>query len=115
MEALAQGTETRTAVNVPNGTAIAGMAADDVVEVSCVVDRSGITPVEVGAVPPAQLQLMQAVKRYERLTVEAIAGRSRRLAVEALMAHPLVLSYSRARVLVDEYLEANRGFAGDWA
>lgn len=64
--------------------------------------------------PAAVLGLMQAVKRYERLTVEAIARRSRRLASDALMAHPLVLSYSRARPLVDAYLEAGREFTGDW-
>jgi 6-phospho-beta-glucosidase len=115
MEAFVSGTRTHTAVNVPNGSAIAGMAPDDVVEVSCVVDGAGIRPVSIGEVPAGPLQLMQAVKRYERLSVDAIAQRSRRLAVEALMAHPLVLSYSRARPLVDEYLEANRAFAGDWA
>ncbi len=57
---------------------------------------------------------MKSVKLYERLTVEAIARRSRKLATAALMAHPLVLSYSRARALVDAYLLANREFAGDW-
>ena len=114
MEALGQGAAIRTAVNVPNGSAITGMAADDVVEVSCVVDQSGVMPVEIGAIPEPQLLLMRSVKLYERLTVEAIAGKSRRLATEALMAHPLVLSYSRARALVDAYLAANREFAGDW-
>ena len=81
---------------------------------SCVADGSGVTPVAIGAIPESQLLLMRAVKLYERLTVEAIARRSRRVATEALMAHPLVLSYSRARALVDEYLVANRAFAGDW-
>jgi len=114
MEALGRGTAIRTAVNVPNNGAIAGMAADDVVEVSCVVDGSGVAPVAIGAIPEPQLLLMRSVKLYERLTVEAIAGKSRRLATEALMAHPLVLSYSRARALADEYLAANHEFAGDW-
>jgi 6-phospho-beta-glucosidase len=114
MEAFARGTPLHTAVNVPNGTAITGMCADDIVEVSCVADESGVTPVAIGAIPESQLLLMRAVKLYERLTVEAIARRSRHRATEALMAHPLVLSYPRARALVDEYLEANRAFAGDW-
>lgn len=113
-EAFGSGAPIRTAVNVPNGTAIAGMAADDVVEVSCVIDGSGITPVTIGAIGEPQLLLMRSVKLYERLTVEAIAQRSRKLATAALMAHPLVLSYSRARALVDEYLDANREFVGDW-
>ena len=49
-----------------------------------------------------------------RLTVEAIRTRSRATAVDALMAHPLVLSYSRAKPLVDEYLAAHRDFVGEW-
>ncbi len=114
IEAFSSGVPARTAVNVPNGSAITGMAPDDVVEVSCVVDGSGVTPVAIGTIPESELQLMKSVKLYERLTAEAIAGRSRKLATAALMAHPLVLSYSRARALVDEYLEANRSFTGDW-
>ena len=31
-----------------------------------------------------------------------------------LMAHPLVVSYSRAKVLVDNYLKAHAAFVGDW-
>jgi 6-phospho-beta-glucosidase len=46
--------------------------------------------------------------------VEAIAARSRTLAVEALMAHPLVGSYSLATALVDEYLVAHRQYVGSW-
>ena len=114
IEALEKDKPLYTALNVPNETAIAGMAADDVVEVSCRVDGSGIHVVPIGAVPAPQLGLMKSVKLYERLTVQAIRERSRQLAVEALMAHPLVLSYSRARPLVDEFLQAHRAYVGDW-
>ena len=107
IEALQGGGTLYTALNVPNEGAIEGMADDDVVEVSCRVDAGGIHPLPTGEVLSLQLGLMQAVKRYERLTVEAIRQRSRRRAVEALMAHPLVLSYSRASALVDEYLHAH--------
>lgn len=112
--ALESGEPLYTALNVPNAGAIEGMADDDVVEVSCRVDRQGIHPLPIGAVPEAQLGLMRAVKLYERLTVRAIGERSLRLAVQALMAHPLVLSYSRARPLVDEFLAAHRETVGEW-
>ncbi|NDJ75425.1 MAG: 6-phospho-beta-glucosidase [Chloroflexi bacterium] len=102
------------ALNVPNAGAIACMRPDDVVEVSCIVDRHGIHPLPVGAVPESQELLMRTVKHYERLTVEAIRTHSRDTAVMALMAHPLVMSYSRARTLVDEYLQAHAPYVGDW-
>jgi 6-phospho-beta-glucosidase len=114
IEALTSGGPLYTALNVPNRGAIHGMADGDVVEVSCRVDREGIHVLPIGEVPAPQLGLMQAIKLYERLTVQAIRERSRRLAVQALMAHPLVLSYSRARPLVDEYLAANKEYIGEW-
>ncbi|HZQ07355.1 MAG TPA: hypothetical protein VFD70_12315 [Anaerolineae bacterium] len=81
---------------------------------SCLVESRQVRPLLIGTVPEHQELLIRAVKRYERLTVEAIHQRSRALAVQALMAHPLVLSYSRAAALVDEYLMAHREFGGEW-
>lgn len=114
IEALETGEPLNTALNVPNAGAIAGMAGDDVVEVSCQVDKDGIRPLPISEVPAPQLNLMRAVKFYERLTVEAARTRSRRTAIEALMAHPLVVSYSRASALVREYLEAHAEYVGEW-
>jgi 6-phospho-beta-glucosidase len=114
VEALETGEPLYTALNVPNEGAIDGMRPGDVVEVSCVADKDGVRPLPIGAIPEHQELLMRAVKRYERLTVEAIRTHSRATAVEALMAHPLVLSYSRARPLVDEYLAAHRDYVGEW-
>jgi 6-phospho-beta-glucosidase len=57
---------------------------------------------------------MQSVKRYERLTVSAIQHHSRTEAIRALMAHPLVLSYSRAKALVGDYLQAHAAYVGTW-
>lgn len=108
VEALETGQPLFTALNVPNQGAIVGMADDDVVEVSCRVDRDGVRPLPIGTVPPGSLALMQSVKAYERLTVRAVESRSRQLAVQALMCHPLVLTYPRSRTLVDEYLAAHQ-------
>jgi 6-phospho-beta-glucosidase len=114
IEALETGEPLYTALNVPNQGAIACMRPDDVVEVSCMVDRAGVRPLPIGSIPEPQELLMRAVKLYERLTVAAIRERSRATAVSALMAHPLVLSYSRAKPLVDEYLAAHREYVGEW-
>ena len=114
VDALQTGKPCYSGLNVRNEGAIDGLRADDVVEVSCVVDKDGIKPLKIGQMPDAQFQLVQNVKRYERLAVQAIKERSRDVAVEALMAHPLVLSYSRAVPLVDEYLSAHAQYAGEW-
>jgi 6-phospho-beta-glucosidase len=114
MEALRGGPPIRTALNVPNRGAIEGFQDGDVVEVSCRVDSDGIRPYAVGAMPEGQRYLVESVKHYERLTVEAVRRRSRDIAVEALVAHPLVLSYSRAEPLVDNYLKAHADYVGEW-
>lgn len=114
IEALENGGPLYTALNVPNHGAIDGMANDDVVEISCRVDSTGVHPVEVGEICPIQLNLMQTVKLYEKLTLMAIQHRSRGLAIDALMVHPLVLSYPRARALVDDYLNAHADILGEW-
>jgi 6-phospho-beta-glucosidase len=115
VEAFETGEPVITALNVPNQGAIAGMQPRDVVEITCHVDRDGIRPMPVGEVPEAQELLMRQVKLYERRAVEAILERSRHKAVMALMAHPLVLSYSLAGVLVDEYVQAHAAYIGKWA
>jgi 6-phospho-beta-glucosidase len=46
--------------------------------------------------------------------VEAILKRSRKTAIQALMAHPLVVSYPRAQAIVDGYLHAHVAFIGEW-
>jgi 6-phospho-beta-glucosidase len=114
VEALETGTRLYTALNVPNEGAINCLQLGDVVEVSCEVSRDGIRPLPIGDIPEAQELLICSIKRYERLTVEAIMKRSRSKAILALMAHPLVLSYSRAQTLVDEYLVAHASYVGTW-
>jgi 6-phospho-beta-glucosidase len=112
--ALSRDRPLRIALNVPNENATSGMQSDDVVEISCEVDGRGIRPVPIESVPEDAYLLMRAVKRYERLASQAILNRDRTLAIESLFAHPLIGSYSLARTLVDEYLEANKSHVGEW-
>jgi 6-phospho-beta-glucosidase len=114
IEAMVANTRAFTALNVPNEGAIAGLADTDVVEVSCEIVDGRIQTDRIPPVPDAELALMTAVKAYERLAVRAIEKSSPSLATEALMSHPLVVSYPRARLLVNEYLQANRAFVGAW-
>lgn len=49
---------------------------------------------------------IRLIKHYERLTVEAVRDHSEDRAVEALMLHPLINSYSLARMLIADYNDA---------
>jgi 6-phospho-beta-glucosidase len=54
------------------------------------------------------LGLVEAVKAYEMLAIEAALTGDRRTALRALLANPLVADYDIAAPLLDALLEANR-------
>jgi 6-phospho-beta-glucosidase len=112
--AIQTNTRHYTGLNVPNRGSIDGMADDDVVEVGCWIDASGIQPERIGAIPGHQLILMQAVKAYERLAARAILTHDRALAVEALTLHPLIGSYPLAEKLVTALIAAYPPHLGVW-
>jgi 6-phospho-beta-glucosidase len=108
LEALQGGGRRRLVLNVPGS--LAGLPPDRVVELPCQVDRDAVRPEAGGPLPEHARILVTAVKAYEELTVEAALAGDRRLAVEALLTHPLVGSYPGAHDLVEAYLAAHRAF-----
>jgi 6-phospho-beta-glucosidase len=94
-------------VNAPNRGAIPDLLDTDVVEVTCMVDEHGAHPLAQGRLPRAALDLIEPIKAYERLTVQAAVEGSYAKALEALTVHPLVDSESLARSILDDYLRAH--------
>ncbi|MGN9780596.1 6-phospho-beta-glucosidase [Nonomuraea sp. ZG12] len=103
MAAIARGGSTTMILNVRNGTAVAGLPAEAVVEIPCAVDGTGVRPLATRPLPGRFLGLMQQVKAVEQTAIEAALSGSARLAVEAFALHPLVDSVTTARRLLDGY------------
>lgn len=95
-------------VNVRNGGAIPNLPDDDVVEVAARIDADGADPLPVAPLSSDMLGLVEHVKAYERLTIEASITGDRAAALRALIANPLVGDYDRAAPLLQELLSANR-------
>ena len=95
------------ACSVLNRGAVDGIADDAAVEIVCRVDAQGAAPLPVGPIPLPFRGLVQAVKAYETLTVRAAVERSRSLALQALLSHPLCGDLDVARPLLDEMLAAH--------
>jgi 6-phospho-beta-glucosidase len=95
-------------VNVRNEGAIPNLPEDDVVEVAARIDSDGARPLPVVPLSEGMLGLVEHVKAYERLTIEAATTGDREAALRALIANPLVGDFDRAAPLLDELLEANR-------
>ena len=94
-------------LNIPNQGAIQGMKAQDVVEIPAYVARETIRPLSVGAVPLQCLGLMQQVKAYEQLTIQAAVEGSYNLAIQALTVHPLVRDVDSAKAILDGYIQGH--------
>ena len=77
-------------LNVANRGNLPELNDEDVVEVPCRVDGNGAAPLHVGRLPVAVRDLVERVKSYERLTVEATLAGGETRAVRALQANPLV-------------------------
>jgi len=97
-------------VNVPNRGALPDLPPHSVVEVPSVVGRTGAHPLPLSPAPSRVRGLIQAVKAYEELTVQTAMTGNPRLAVQALLAHPLVPSHDVARKLWKALEKANRPY-----
>ncbi|WP_269919727.1 6-phospho-beta-glucosidase [Caldifermentibacillus hisashii] len=97
-------------VNTRNNGAIAGIPDESAVEISCVITKDGPKPIAVGDLPVPVRGLVQQIKSFERVAVEAAVTGDRNLAVLALTINPLVASDTLAKQIVDEMLEAHKKY-----
>jgi 6-phospho-beta-glucosidase len=95
-------------VDVRNGGALPDLPDHAVVEVPAMIDRDGAHPVPLAPLAPEQRGLVQAVKAYEELTIEAARTGDRTVAWRALAANPLV-GAEVASPLLEALLTANAG------
>ncbi|HEX3618668.1 MAG TPA: 6-phospho-beta-glucosidase [Solirubrobacteraceae bacterium] len=93
-------------VDTRNGDTLAGLAADDVVELPARVDASGATPLPQRPLAPELLGLVQHVAAYERIAVAAARSGDNELARMALMTNPLVREYALAGELLGQLRDA---------
>ena len=101
-------------VNVRNRGAIEGLPDDAVVETSCVITKSGATPLIYGAMPKTIDGLVHQVKAYETLTIDAAVSGDMYTAVLALMNHPLVRDVNTAKALFEDIVMENAEYLGNF-
>lgn len=97
-------------LNVRNDGAISDLPEDAVVEVNCVVTKLGPIPLTVGRLPIAISGLIQQIKSFERVAIEAAITGSYEKALLALCIHPLITSEEVAKKILDELLEVHKPY-----
>ncbi|MCO0654018.1 6-phospho-beta-glucosidase [Klebsiella pneumoniae] len=95
-------------VNTRNNGAINGLPDDCAVEVSSLITASGPLPLNVAPFPEDTLRLLQLMKSFERLTIEAALTGNRHTAWRALMLNPLIVSGEKLELALDEVIAENR-------
>jgi alpha-galactosidase len=99
--------------NVANQGLIDNLPRECCVEVPCLVDKSGIQPTRIGALPWHLAALMQTNVNVQALTVEAALTGKREHIYHAAMMDPHTaaeLDLDQIWSLVDDLIEAH----GDW-
>jgi len=99
--------------NLPNHNLIDNLPQGCAVEVPCLVDRQGVQPTRVGALPAQLAALMQTNINVQALTVEALVTGKREHIYHAAMLDPHTsaeLDLEQIWELVDALLEAHRSF-----
>ncbi|HEY2966326.1 MAG TPA: alpha-glucosidase/alpha-galactosidase [Actinomycetota bacterium] len=102
--------------NVRNGGSIENLPSDACVEVPCLVDRAGVRPTSVGALPPGPLALNRLYVNVCELTVRAALEGSRSLVYQAALMDPATASAlptDEIVTLCDELIEAHADYLPD--
>lgn len=118
IEAIENDMLTQVNVSVPNTGLITNLPEGCAVEVPCMVDRRGVHPCHVGALPPQLAALNHSNVRSQELAVHAALHGDRDALYQAIALDPLtaaVLSLREIRAMVDEMLEAQREWLPQFA
>ena len=97
-------------VDVANHGTIPQLPADCVIETNCVIGKEGAKPLANVDVPSEVLGLIEQVKAYEILTIEAAVTGDRKKALMALMNNPLVHDVKDARGILNDMIEAHEAY-----
>ena len=99
--------------NVPNSGLISNLPDGVCVEVPVYVDKGGLHPVHVGALPPQCVALNHVSAMVEEMAVEASLTGDPELIFHSIAYDPLsaaVLSLAEIKEMVNEMLEQNRDY-----
>lgn len=102
-------------VNTVNNGATPDLPDHVTLETNAVIDKNGAHPVAYGRLPVKIRGLIQSVKAYEELTVEAAVTGDYDTALLALSINPLVPSATLAEQILNEYLDVNQRYLPQYA
>lgn len=108
--AIGYNTKERMLLIVPNEGAIENFDSSAMVEIPCLVGKNGYEKISIGKIPRFQKGLLEQQLAVEKLTVDAwIEGNYLKL-WQAITLSKTVPSAKVAKQILDDLIEANRGY-----
>lgn len=108
--AIAYNTHERMLVIVENNGAIENFDPTAMVEIPCIIGSNGPEPLSIGKIPRFQKGLMEQQVAVEKLVVDAWIEGSYQKLWQALTLSKTVPSATIAKQILDDLIEANKGY-----
>lgn len=108
--AIAYNTHERMLVIVENNGAIENFDPTAMVEIPCIIGSNGPEPLSIGKIPRFQKGLMEQQVAVEKLVVDAWIEGSYQKLWQALTLSKIVPSATVAKQILDDLIEANKGY-----
>lgn len=108
--AIAYNTHERMLVIVENNGAIENFDPTAMVEIPCIIGSNGPEPLSIGKIPRFQKGLMEQQVAVEKLVVDAWIEGSYQKLWQALTLSKTVPSATVAKQILDDLIEANKGY-----
>ncbi len=112
--ALANDCDREMVLSIPCEDSYYGLKPADVMEVTCIINKSGARIQRFGELSTPAMALINSIKQYENLTVEAAIKCDSRAAIAALTVHPLINDYEVSKALFNDLLIGNKEYLKNW-
>lgn len=97
-------------VNTWNHGTIPDLPYDAVIEANCVITKEGPKPISIGKIPDPMRGMIQNMKAMEELVIKAGITGNYHDAYNAFVVNPLIQDEKKAKIVLDELLEAHKDY-----
>lgn len=92
-------------VNIPNDEIFTNLPKDAIVECPAIVNKNGVNGFKLGEYPKGLAAFLRTQYSIQDLVVEAALSKSKDLALQALLADPVVENYWQAKNILERMLQ----------
>jgi len=97
-------------VNIPNDEIFTNLPKDAIVECPAIINKNGVNGIKLGEYPKGLAALLRTQYSVQDLVVEAALNKSKDLALQALLADPVVENYWQAKRILEQMLKVQADY-----